>query len=123
MRSALTLARQLDTTAPVLPLVANPPIEQLMVAPYWGPECISTSEETNLMGASSLLAAAWAMTGGRVQHRGCLALLQASGMTAAAGRRLLEQARLTLAEPSHAAVVAVLRARLESGIAAGLSLP
>ena len=89
MRSALTLARQLDTTAPVLPLVANPPIEQLMVAPYWGPECISTSEETNLMGASSLLAAAWAMTGGRVQHRGCLALLQASGMTAAAGRRLL----------------------------------
>jgi hypothetical protein len=120
MRSALALARQLDTPAQPLPLLPNPEAEQLMVAPYWGPECISTSEETNLMGAASLLAAAWVITGGRAQHRGCLALLQASGMTATAGRRLLEQTRLTLAEPSHAAVVAVLRARLESGIAAGL---
>ena len=120
MRSALTLARQLDTTAPVLPLVANPPVEELQVAPYWGPECISTSEETNLMGASSLLAAAWCLTGGRRQFHAVVALLQEAGMTAAASRKLAEQARLTVGEPGHALVVGTLRARLESGIAAGL---
>jgi hypothetical protein len=120
MRSALTLARQLDTPAQPLPLLPNPEVEQLMVAPYWGPECISTSEETNLMGAASLLAAAWCLTGGRRQFQAVVALLQEAGMTAAASRKLAEQARLTVGEPGHALVVGVLRARLESGIAAGL---
>lgn len=117
---ALTLARQLDAPAPALPLVANPAVEELMVAPYWDEGCITGEHETNLAGAAALIAAAWCVTGGRRQQQAVLALLGAAGMTAAAGRRLAEQARLTVGEPGHAAVVAVLRARLESGIAEGL---
>ena len=121
MPSTLSAIRQLDAQGPAqLPLVANPELAELMVAPYWGPECITTSEETNLPAAASLLAAACCLTGGRRQHRCCLALLVAGGMADGPARRLLEQARISLGEPGHALVVSTLRRRLESGIAAGL---
>ena len=121
MPSALAAIKALDAGAPAqLPLVANPEVEELMVAPYWGPECFSDDEQTNLAAAGSLLAAAWCLTGGRRQFQAVVALLQEAGMTVAASRKLAEQARLTAGEPGHALVVGVLRARLESGIAAGL---
>jgi hypothetical protein len=120
MPSTLSAIRQLDAQGPALPLVANPAVEELQVAPYWGEECITGEHETNLPAAAGLIAAAWCQTGGRRQHQCCLALLQAGGMTTAAARRLLEQARISLAEPGHALVVGTLRRRLESGIAAGL---
>ena len=121
MPSALATIKALDAGAPAqLPLVANPEVELLQVPPYWGEECFSDDEQTNVCGAAGLLVAAWCLTGGRRQHRCCLALLQASGMTTAAGRRLLEQARISLGEPGHALVVGTLRRRLESGVAAGL---
>ena len=121
MPSTLSAIRRLDAGAPaLLPLVANPPVEELMVAPYWGEECFSDDEQTNVCGAAGLLAAAWAMTGGRRQHRCCLALLVAGGMADGPARRLLEQAHISLGEPGHALVVSTLRRRLESGIAAGL---
>ena len=103
-----------------MPLVANPAVELLQVAPYWGPECLSDECQTNLPAAASLIAAAWCQTGGRRQHGCCLALLVAGGMTAAAARRLLGQTRNSLGEPGHALVAGTLRRRLESGIAAGL---
>ncbi|CAK6692372.1 hypothetical protein OGCDGJMD_01219 [Cyanobium usitatum str. Tous] len=121
MPSTLSAIRQLDAQGPAqLPLVANPELAELMVAPYWGPECITDEHETNLPAAASLLAAAWAMTGGRRQHRCCLALLVAGGMADGPARRLLEQGRISLGEPGHALVVSTMRRRLESGIAAGL---
>jgi hypothetical protein len=120
MPSTLATIKALGTPAPLLPLVANPAVEELQVAPYWGEECITGEHETNLPAAAGLLAAAWCQTGGRRQHQCCLALLQAGGMTAAAARRLLEQTRNSLGEPGHALVVGTLRRRLESGIAAGL---
>ena len=121
MPSTLSAIKALDAGAPAqLPLVANPPVEELMVAPYWGEECITGEHETNLPAAAGLLAAAWVITGGRRQHRCCLALLVAGGMADGPARRLLEQARISLGEPGHALVVGVLRARLESGIAVGL---
>ena len=79
-----------------------------------------TNTETNLGAAADLIAAARALTGGRRQHRGCLALLEAGGMARAASRRVLEQARISLEEPGHALVVGALRRRLESVIAAWL---
>jgi|GEM_PF-4501845 len=120
MPSTLSTIRQLDAQALVLPLVENPAVELLQVAPYWDSDCITTSEETNITAAAGLLAAAWCQTGGRRQHQCCMALLQTGGMTAAAARRLLDQALISLGEPGHALVVGTLRARLESGIAAGL---
>ena len=121
MPSALATIKALDAGAPAqLPLVANPELAELMVAPYWGEECFSDDEQTNLMGAASLLAAACCLTGGRRQHRCCLALLVAGGMADGPARRLLEQARISLGEPGHTLVVGTLRRRLESGIAAGL---
>lgn len=118
MPSALATIRQLDATAtPALPLVENPELAELQVPPYWGEGCFTSETETNISGAAGLLAAAWCLTGGRHQHRGCHALLVAGGMTAAAARRLLDQARISLGEPSHGAVVEVLRARLEAGVA------
>lgn len=120
MPSALSTIKALDAATPLLPLVANPAIELLQVPPYWWPECLSDECETNLPAAAALIAAAWCQTGGRHQHRGCLALLQGAGMTAAAARRLLEQARQTAGEPTHGVVVGMLRRRLGSAIAAGL---
>ena len=118
--SALATIRQLDAQGPLLPLVEKPERAELQVAPYWGEECISTDTETNLCAAADLIAAARALTGGRRQHRGCLALLEPGGMARAASRRVLEQARISLEEPGHALVVGALRRRLESVIAAGL---
>lgn len=50
MRSALTLARELPATAsaPVLPVMANPAVEELQVAPYWGPEYRTDKNKTTL---------------------------------------------------------------------------
>lgn len=119
MPSVLSTIRRLDATAtPALPLVANPPVEELMVAPYWTGECISTATETNVEGAAALLVAAWVLTGGKRQWETVLALLQAGGMSRAAARELTDQARQTLGEPGHAIVVAELRDALVAGIVA-----
>ena len=124
MPSTLSAIRQLDAQGPALPLVLpvvdNPAVEKLQVAPYWGEECLSDECQTNLPAAAALIAAAWCQTGGRYQHRGCMALLREGGMPAVAARDLLQQAHISRGEPGHALVVGTLRRRLESGIAAGL---
>ena len=118
MPSVLSTIRRLDAARPALPLVANPPVEELQVQPYWTGECISTATETNVEGAAALITAAWCQTGGKRQHETVLALLQAGGMGRAAARELADQARQTLGEPGHAAVVAELRDGLVEGIVA-----
>ena len=53
MPSALAAIKALDAGAPAqLPLVANPQVEELQVAPYWGEECVTGEHETNLCGAA-----------------------------------------------------------------------
>jgi len=120
MPSVLAAIKALDVVQPVvLPLVANPPVEQLQVQPYWTEGCISTDTETNVEGAAALLAAAWALTGGKRQHEAVVALLQAGGMSRAAALELADQARQTVGEgQGHAVVVQQLCQALVEGIVA-----
>jgi hypothetical protein len=120
MPSALATIKALDATRPVLlPLVANPPVAELMAPPYWVEGCISTHAETNVEGAAALLAAAWCLTGGRRQWEAVMALLEAGGMSRAAARQLADRALQSLGEPTHAGVVAELRGELAAGVVAG----
>jgi hypothetical protein len=62
MPNTLAAIKALDAASPVLPLVANPSVAELMVQPYWVEGCVSTATETNLAGAAGLIAAAWCLT-------------------------------------------------------------
>jgi hypothetical protein len=121
MPSVLSTIRRLDAARPVaLPLVANPPVDELMVAPYWVEGCHSDEHETSLSGAAGLIAAAWCQTGGRRQHQCVVGLLQAGGMSCAAALELADRARQTVGEgQGHAEVVQQLCQALVEGIVAG----